>query len=745
MVAHTPSHESTDRHVKLKAHHAKAYRKRHVGLLFFSIVALVIAGLLLLQYRHQIIGGFTSSRDFVGGVYAQDKSYDINVRSSYGFNLSYNQEAFYASAISGDTGDLYIGGELGTARAYNTVRIAPNFSSGTGTKATTSTSALTLTLHPGALNKKDTLESVALQDGGVDVTKVMQVSSEAAVLGGQSFTKTMWQSKQSNNLSPALMAKFVTYGASINGNVVTIAISLGVTGTDESVYTPILQTLSFDNSLSYVAPVSDAVVAKTRSSRSMLDVITNTSVAAAATSGVDLTGSEKVAALYSPAVVKVYNAYCMDISIDGKSYLKASCNAASGSGFFVSQDGYLATNGHVVSATPIDLVITDALSTYATKGDPKSLNYLLGLTPLKQADIPSGSTAAQTIGIMVSALYGLDASRFTSTNSVENLLVQVTPTNPDITALLKNTQDRQEYTAADKSVLKAKVIASDFRANDGYGGFKSSDVAIIKVEGSNFPIVKLGSIDTAIQGSDLSILGYPGSASDNGLVDSTLSKATLTTGKVSAIKNASGSDKKLIETDATIGHGNSGGPALNDEGEVVGIATYTSDGTGEGNGNGVFNYIRDIKDLTDLASARNISFDTNSASQAAWQSGIAYFYSGHYTKSLKEFRTVKELYPNNSRVGEFIAAADKRVKAGEDVVDFPLTELIITSSAVLIGLTMGIILVVRHHRKHAIYNAGVSQGTLKVVGPGVKTQHVMVAPQRSDEHEPRVTKREPGA
>ena len=739
MGAHKSGHElSTDRHVKLKAHHAKPYRKRHVGLLFFSVVGLVLAGLLLIQYRHQIISGFVSSRDFVGGIFIQDKSYEINVRSSYGFNLSYDQETFYASAIGSDTGDLYIGGELGEPRAYSLVRIAPNFSSGSGTAAVSSTSALTLTVHSGALGKKDTLQSVALQDGGVDATKVMQVSTDSTVIGGQTFQKTIWQSKQSNTLSPALTAKFVTYGASVNGNVVTIAISLGVTGTDESMYAPILDSLSFDNSVSYISPATDVVVAKTQVSRNLLDVITNTSVAAAATNGVDLTGAEKVAALYSPAVVKVYNAYCMDISIDGKSYLKASCSAASGSGFFVSQDGYLATNGHVVSATPIDLVITDALSNYATKGDPKSLNYLLALTPLKPTDIPAESTAAQTIGIMVNALYSLDASRFTSTNSIENLLVQVMPTNPDVAALLKNTQDRQEYTTADKSVIKARLVASDFRANDGYGGFKASDVAIVKVEGSNYPVVNIGSIDTAVQGSDLLILGYPGNASNNGLVDSTSSKATLTTGKVSAIKNASGSDKKLIETDTTIGHGNSGGPALNDDGEVVGIATYTADGSG--GGDGIFNYIRDIKDLTDLAAARNISFDTNSATQAAWQSGIANFYSGHYTKSLKDFRTVKTLYPNNSRVDEFIAAAEKRVAAGEDVVDFPLMELIIASSAVVVGLAMGIILTVHHHKKHRIYNAGVSQGTVQSVGPGVKTQHVSVSPERVDEHEPRVSK-----
>ena len=716
---------SATRQVKLKAHHAKPYRKRHVGLLFFSIVGVFVALVLLFQYREQLLTGVNGSRNFVGGIFAQDKSYDVNIRSSYGFNLSYNQKEFYASAISADTGNLYIGSELGEPRAYSVVRIAPAFPSGSAANEASSSTAMTLTVHPGQLGDKDTLEGVALQDGGIDSEKVMRVSTESVNIGEHSFEKNVWQSKQSSNLSPALTAKFVTYGATVAGDVVTIAISLGVTGLDASMYTPVLDTLSFNNKLGYTAPLTDAVIAKTKASRSLLDVVTNTSIAGAATNGVDLTGAEKVAALYSPAVVKIYNAYCMDISIDGKSYLKAACNSGAGSGFFVSQDGYLATNGHVVASTPQDLAIADALSNYSTKGNPQYLNYLLGLTPLKNSDIPTGSTAAQTVGIMLDALYKLDASRFTATNSVENLLVQVAPANPNVAALLQNTKDRQEYTSADKKVLKARVIASDFLANDGYDGFRASDVAIIKVEGENFPVVKLGSIDTAIQGSDLSILGYPGSASQNGLVDSTSSKATLTTGKVSAIKDAAGSDKKLIETDTTIGHGNSGGPALDDEGSVVGIATYTADGSGKGNG--VFNYIRDIKDLTDLADARNITFDTNSASQAAWQSGIANYYTSHYSKALKDFRTAKELYPNNSRVDEFIASAERRVAAGEDVVDFPLMELIIAGGAVLFGLGFGIVFTVRHHKKHAIYTAGVAQGSVKPAGPGVKTQVVSVA------------------
>ncbi|MDB5179486.1 MAG: hypothetical protein JWN12_118 [Candidatus Saccharibacteria bacterium] len=714
---------SVHKHVKLKAHHAKPYRKRHVGLLFVSLLALIFLGTLLVQYRDQIVSGISSSKTFVSGLFLQKDSYNVNVASSYGFNMTYDQKTFYGSAISDDTGALFIGSELSQQRAYTIVRVAPNFAS--GTHASTAGSTLTMTLHPGGVGAKNTLDAIALQDGGIDSTKVMRVTTVTANIGGETFQKNTWQSKVSSALSPALTARFVTYSGLVRGDVFTIAISLGVTGTDESVYTPVLNTLSFDNKVGFVATPSDAVIAKVQASRSLLDTITNTGIAAAASNSVNLSGSEQVAALYSPAVVKIYNAYCMDISIDGKAYGTDYCSAASGSGFFLSQDGYLATNGHVASVTPLDLVITDALSQYVNKGEPKYLDYLLSLTTLKSSNIPASATPTQVIGLMVDAMYKLDPTRFTATNDVENLLVQVTSKNPDITALLQDTKDRTAYTAADTTVLKANLVAADYRANDGYDGFKASDVAIIKVDGKNFPIVKLGSISTAVQGSDLSILGYPGNASDNGIVDSTSSEVTLTTGKVSSIKNASGSDKKLIETDTTIGHGNSGGPALANNGEVVGIATYTADGSGSGNS--VFNYIRDIKDLIDLASARNITFDTKSATQAAWQEGIANFYTSHYSKALKNFAVVENLYPNDSKVASFTAAAQKNIADGKDVIDFPLIPVIIIAVIGLAGVGFGMLFIIRHHKKHVIYNAGVAQGTVQPVGPGDSTQTVTVS------------------
>jgi len=707
--------------VTLHSHHALPYRKRHFSLLFIMVAFFVVLAILLVQYRDQVITGLSSSRSFVSDLFVGDGRYETTVSSSYGYSVTYDQKQFYGSAVDGSSGDLYIGNELVTQRAYNIVRIAPNFVS---SKAdATKNTAFTFTLHPGPLGKTDTLDDIALQDGAIDRANLQKGSVSQLMIDGESFTKTYWKSVTSTGVSADLAANFVTYTGLVQGNPVTIVITLGLGSNAEVQYDKVLDSIRFNELVGTVAPTSAHVASRMKASRSILDIITNTSLAAAASTGLDADRSEEIAALYSPAVPKVYNAYCMDILLDGKAYLKDMCSGASGSGFFVSSDGYIGTNGHVAATTPRDLVIADAIDVLVSKGNQKAFLDLLGMSTLKQSDIPADATPTEKLGILIDALYSIDASRFTATNNVENLLVGVTNQNPDIAALLDQTNERKKYT--DKNVLPAQLIAYDYRANDGYDGFRASDVAIMKVDGANFPIVKLGSIDTIRQGSDLLILGYPGSASTNGIVEATSSQATLTTGKVSAIKNASGSDKKLIETDTTIGHGNSGGPAFDSEGDVVGIATYSSDTTGSGDG--VYNYVRDIKDLKDLAAKNNLTFKTDSRTQAEWQLGIDNFYASHYSAAVKNFNAVLKLYPNHSRAAELTTAAQKRIAEGKDIVDFPLLPILIAAALLFAGSIVTIAFIITHHKKHLIFKAGIAQGSVKRTVHGDPVQKVGVA------------------
>ena len=94
----------------------------------------------------------------------------------------------------------------------------------------------------------------------------------------------------------------------------------------------------------------------------------------------------------------------------------------------------------------------------------------------------------------------------------------------------------------------------------------TNDLAVLKIEAEGLQAVTLGSSNNLIVGDQVVAIGNP-------LGELT---ATLTVGYVSAKErtiNTDGTIINMIQTDAAINSGNSGGPLFNMKGEVVGITT----------------------------------------------------------------------------------------------------------------------------------------------------------------------------
>ncbi len=98
------------------------------------------------------------------------------------------------------------------------------------------------------------------------------------------------------------------------------------------------------------------------------------------------------------------------------------------------------------------------------------------------------------------------------------------------------------------------------------------DIAIMKIEGSNFNHVKFGDSDKIRVGQSVIAIGnvlaeFPFSAS-RGII-SGIGRSITASDRSGLEENLEG----MIQTDASINHGNSGGPLVNLKGEVIGINT----------------------------------------------------------------------------------------------------------------------------------------------------------------------------
>jgi serine protease Do len=110
--------------------------------------------------------------------------------------------------------------------------------------------------------------------------------------------------------------------------------------------------------------------------------------------------------------------------------------------------------------------------------------------------------------------------------------------------------DEVLVTLTDKREFKAKIIGAD----------KRTDVAVVKIEATGLPAVKIGDVSRLKVGEWVMAIGSP-----FGLEN------TVTAGIVSAKQRDTGDYLPLIQTDVAINPGNSGGPLINMRGEVVGI------------------------------------------------------------------------------------------------------------------------------------------------------------------------------
>ncbi|MDO8628364.1 MAG: trypsin-like peptidase domain-containing protein [Nanoarchaeota archaeon] len=115
------------------------------------------------------------------------------------------------------------------------------------------------------------------------------------------------------------------------------------------------------------------------------------------------------------------------------------------------------------------------------------------------------------------------------------------------------------------SEIRVLLPRKDLYAAQIVGVDSATDIAVLKINASNLPVVKLGDSDKVVVGEKVLAVGNP-----FGL------DSTITAGIISAKNRDRGPTvyRDFLQTDASINPGNSGGPLVNLDGEVIGMNTF---------------------------------------------------------------------------------------------------------------------------------------------------------------------------
>lgn len=337
----------------------------------------------------------------------------------------------------------------------------------------------------------------------------------------------------------------------------------------------------------------------------------------------------------TPAVVLVVAEVASEVTLDcGTGPTKATPPVfrETGTGWFIADDGWLITNGHVVQPAyepPRWLVNQQAHRAVTAVCLPLVLKRM-GLQP---GERPLAEEAA-----------------------TRKLLDTVLPK-------AKVNLRPQVFVVTAQGRLTAAVKKYSAPASSEGGQMSGRDLALLKVPGENFPVLSLADLRSVQIGDPVHIIGFPGVVLSHELLnESAMVGASVTSGAISGFKQDR-NNNPLIQTDAPAAWGNSGGPTVNNRGQVVGVLTFVSLAPGPDGGivQG-FNFVIPSQVVTDFVRDTPVRLNAGGRFNDAWYAGLHAFFTEDWKGALRRFEEADRLQPNLPDARRMLADAREKVE-----------------------------------------------------------------------------------
>lgn len=421
--------------------------------------------------------------------------------------------------------------------------------------------------------------------------------------------------------------------------------------------------------------------------------------------------------LASPAVVRIITLIAGQVilstsegkvvfPLDGSSYQ----GVMSGSGAFISSDGYVLTADHVVDQKNnpgvYSFFLTEAIQEYA-----------------KEADVPVDK-ATETFQ------WYIDNDRMSIPIEIKSQRVFLSTA---YTGPLQNTAQITSY-AVTRIVVNSPP--------------DKQDVAIVKVEAHDLPYLTLASASSVHVQDSVTAVAYPADAdteasfadllnptsNDVNTINSLLTPS-VETGQVTAQKTLS-DGTEVYETTGISYYGSSGGPIINPQGQIVGFADRFTDSSQR-----VTMWVPgDI--VAQYAKQAGIANPEKGAFMSLWTKAINEYdatNTGHWSQAYQDLKKLHDEYPQFGGVQTFLKEAQAKAATEQSVIQSQqgpnwLIIVLVGGGIIVVLGAAALLFVFMRRKKAAPYPQGPPPQSMPAPVPaGVWTeQKIMPPPQDRD-------------
>jgi S1-C subfamily serine protease len=315
-------------------------------------------------------------------------------------------------------------------------------------------------------------------------------------------------------------------------------------------------------------------------------------------------------------------------------------SSGTGSGFIVTPDGYIVTNAHVVYSAEQDLqvLINSAITSFILE-DLQIVFPDINLEEVQQGILTEQQAAlAEAINEFYVDQYNLG-------------MITVGDVQSSVYALSR--------VSIPGVVVGEKGISAEVIPHATGSPIPGKDVAVIKIEGSNLPTLPLGN-ETALQSLDnIIVIGFPGIVTQSGLIPQEGQEPSVTSGQFSGYQTTAGG-WRAMQVQTPIAPGNSGGPALDSAGRVIGIATFRSVNPATGEASQSHNFLVPVSIVKDFLNRANVVPSEGTFTQL-YRQALIHYSAGRYNEAIDILQQVNNISPNSPYVLDYISRSQAQL------------------------------------------------------------------------------------